>query len=373
MAPEQGQTDGQAEGPGFASDNCSGAHPLVIEAIARANHGHVPSYGADPETARLERLAAGEFGPDSRIFPMLNGTGTNVAALRAVASPHQAVICAETAHLAIDETAAPEAIAGLKLLGVPTPDGKLDPALAATRLADAADLPHVAWPKVITISQPTEVGTVYRPEEIRALAGFAREHDLLLHMDGARIFNAAASLGTGLAGASTDHGVDVLSLGANKNATVFGEAVVFGRADLAEGFEVLRKGSLQLASKMRFVSAQLNALLGPGEEGDRNLGIELAGRANLVASRLGEAMEGIDGVSVVQPVEANIVFITLPLPAARQFVSSGDGNGPLLFELGELGLVRLVASWDSTETDVERAAGLVEAALARPDRPGPAG
>lgn len=355
---------------GFASDNCSGAHPLILEAITRANYGHQPSYGADVETARLDHLAREEFGPDARIFPMLNGTGTNVAALRALATPHQAVICAETAHLAIDETAAPEAIAGLKLLGVPTADGKLDPTLAASRLADAGDLPHVAWPRVVSISQPTEVGTVYRPEEIRTLAEFAGEHDLFLHMDGARIFNAAASLGTGLAGASTDHGVDLLSLGANKNGTVFGEAVVFARSELAEGFEVLRKGSLQLASKARFVSAQLNALLEAGQGGSSSLGIELANRANQVAGQLGETLAGIDGVEVVQPVEANIVFITLPMPAARQFVAGLDGNRPLLFELGELGLIRLVASWDSTEADVERAAGLVEAALVRPDRPG---
>lgn len=340
---------------------------MVLEAIARVNDGHQPSYGADPETAHLEHLAREEFGPGARIFPMLNGTGANVAALRALANPHQAVICAETAHLAIDETAAPEAIAGLKLLGVPTPDGKLDPTLAASRLADAGDLPHVAWPRVLSISQPTEVGTVYRPEEIRALADFAGGHELLLHMDGARIFNAAASLSTGLAGASTDHGVDLLSLGANKNATVFGEAVVFADPELARGFDVLRKGSLQLASKARFVSAQLSALLEAGEGGSASLGIELAGRANEIAGRLGVSLGGVDGVELVQPVEANIVFITLALPAARRFASSWEDNEPLLFELGELGLVRLVASWDSTEADVERATGLVEAALGRPD------
>ncbi len=256
---------------GFASDNASGAHPVVVEAIAAVNRGHQPAYGNDPETARLEELARAEFGSDARIFPTLNGTGTNVVALRAIAAPHRAVISAETAHIAIDETAAPEAIAGLKLLGVPTPDGKVTPELAATRLADPAELPHVAWPAAISISQPTELGTVYRPEEIAALADFAAGNDLVLHMDGARIFNAAASLDTDLAGASTAHGVDVLSLGANKNGTVFGEAVLFARPDLAEGFGILHKGTLQLPAKARFVSAQLNALLA------NRLGVRIAG------------------------------------------------------------------------------------------------
>ena len=321
------------------------------------NGGHAASYGADPETARLDALSRAEFGDATRIFPMMNGTGANVAALRAAAPPHRAVICAETAHISIDETSAPEAIAGLKLLGVPTPDGKLTPELAATRLIDPADLPHVPWPAVLSISQPTELGTVYRPEEIAALARFAGENDLVFHMDGARIFNAAASLGTGLAGASTDHGVDVLSLGANKNGTVFGEAVVFADPALAEGFGILHKGTLQLPAKARFVSAQLNALL------DDDLGIGIAGEANRVASGLAERLTALDGVAVVQPVEANIVFCSMPLDAARSLVSELEPNRPLLFELGDQALIRLVASWDSGMDDVEALVGLAGGAL----------
>ncbi len=212
---------------------------------------------------------------------MLNGTGTNVAALRAMARPHQAVICPETAHLAIDETGAPEAIAGLKLLTVPTPHGKLTPEIAHTKLADRADIPHVAWPKVVSIAQASELGTVYTPDEVRALAEFAHGHGMLLHMDGARLANAAAGLGIGLAEASTDNGVDVLSFGANKNGTVFGEAVVFAEPELAEDFEVLRKGSLQLSSKMRFVSAQIAAQL------EDRLWHDLAAKANRAAAALG--------------------------------------------------------------------------------------
>ena len=342
---------------GFASDNCSGAHPRVLEALRSVNGGHAASYGADPETARLDALSRAEFGNATRIFPMMNGTGANVAALRAIARPHQAVICAETAHLAIDETAAPEAIAGLKLLGAPTPDGKLTPGIAATRLADRADLPHIAWPAVITISQPTELGTVYRPDEIRALAEFAGEHDLVLHMDGARIFNAAAFLGCGLAAASTDHGVDVLSLGANKNGVVFGEAVLFADPALADGFGVLRKGTLQLASKMRFLSAQLSALL------DDDLGLELAAAANARAKDLADRIEGMEDAVLAQPVEANIVFVAMPLDRARDFVGRQAPHGPLLFEVGEAGLIRLVCSWDTTGEDVERVASDLEAAL----------
>ena len=349
--------DQATNGGGFASDNASGAHPAVIEAINGVNGGHVPAYGNDPETARLEETVRAEFGSEVRVFPMLNGTGTNVAALRALAPPHRAVICAETAHISIDETAAPEAIAGLKLLGVPTPDGKLTPELAATRLVDRADLPHVAWPAVLSISQPTELGTVYRPEEIADLARFARENGLSFHMDGARIFNAAASLGTGLAAASTANGVDVLSLGANKNGTVFGEAVVFADPDLAEGFGIWQKGSLQLPAKARFVSAQLNALMTDG------LGLAIAGDANRIASLMAERLSELEGVVIAQPVEANIVFFSLALEAAREFAAGSEPNRPLLFEVGDHGLIRLVASWDSSEADVEQTVGLVSASL----------
>jgi threonine aldolase len=332
---------------GFASDNSSGAHPRILEAIGDANSGHVTSYGDDPETARLEEASRAEFGPASMIFPMMNGTGANVAALRAMARPHQAVICAETAHLNIDETAAPEAIAGLKLLGAPTPDGKLTPEIAASKLADPADVPHAAWPAVISITQATELGTVYTPQEVGALADFAHENGMLLHMDGSRLANAAASLDLGLAEASTDCGADVLCLGANKNGAAFGEAVVFREPELAEGFEVLRKGSLQLASKMRFVSAQLNALM------IDDLWRELAGDANRMARALSEAVAWIDGIEIVQPTEANLVFIAFDLEKARTFASRCVPHQPLLFELGDVGLIRLVCSWDTQMEDVD--------------------
>jgi len=332
---------------GFASDNSSGAHPDILAAIAAANAGHATSYGGDPETARLEEASRREFGESSSIFPMMNGTGANIAALRAMARPHQAVICAETAHLSIDETGAPEAIAGLKLLNLPTPDGKLTPELAATKLADPDDLPHVAWPAVISIAQVTEMGTVYTPQEVGALADFAHENELLLHMDGSRLANAAASLGIGLAEASTDNGVDVLSLGANKNGALFGEAVVFREPPLTAGFEVLRKGTLQLASKMRFISAQLNALL----EGE--LWRDLAGNANEMATAISEAIAWIDGAELAQVTQANLVFFALDPEKAEVFAKRLMPHHPLLFRMGDVGMIRLVASWDTQIEDVD--------------------
>lgn len=330
----------------------------MLEAIVRANEGHANPYGADPETARFGELVRAEFGEAAVGFPMLNGTGANVAALRAMARPHQAVICASTAHIHIDETAAPEVIGGLKLLTVDTSDGKLTPELAATRLADPADVPHAAWPVVVSVAQATEVGTVYAPDEIRALADFAHEHEMLLHVDGARLANAAASQGLTLNKASLGAGADVLSLGANKNGALFGESVVFGDPELARGFEVLRKGSLQLASKMRFVSAQLNAQLEGG------LWREIADHSNSMARLLADGIDWTEGADLSQAVEANIVFVSMPVEAARRLVEACAPHSPLLFEAGEAGIIRLVCSWDTQSEDVDRLLGLLREALA---------
>lgn len=329
----------------------------MLEAIARVNDGHVGSYGADPETERFGELIRAEFGERALGFPMLNGTGANVAALRAMARPHQAVICASTAHIHIDETAAPEAIAGLKLLTVDTPDGKLTPELAATRLADPADVPHAAWPVVISVAQATEVGTAYTQDEIRALADFAHEHEMLLHLDGSRLTNAAAAQNLGLNEASLGAGADVLSLGANKNGAVFGESVVFANPALAKGFEVLRKGTLQLASKMRFVSAQLNAQL----EGE--LWREIADHSNSMARLLGDGIDWTEGADLGQEVQANIVFLSMPIEPARKLVEACAPHEPLLFEAGEAGIIRFVCSWDTQPEDVDRLLGLIREML----------
>ncbi|HMU28433.1 MAG TPA: beta-eliminating lyase-related protein, partial [Solirubrobacterales bacterium] len=257
-------------------------------------------------------------------------------------------------------TAAPEAIAGLKLLTVDTADGKLTPELAATRLADPADVPHAAWPVVISVAQATEVGTVYTPDEIGALAEFAHERGMLLHIDGARLANAAASQDLSLNEASLGAGADVLSLGANKNGAVFGESVIFADPELARGFEVLRKGSLQLASKMRFVSAQLCAQLEDG------LWREIAGHSNSMARLLADGIEWTEGADLGQPIQANIVFLSLPIEPARKLVEACTPHQPLLFEAGEAGIIRLVCSWDTEPGDVDQFLGLLRDVLPAP-------
>ena len=247
-------------GHDFASDNHAGAHPEVIEAITRANEGHADSYGADGWTAHAEELFRTHFGPGARAFAVFNGTAANVLSIDALTSSGDAVICAETAHLNVDECGAPERIAGVKLLTVATEHGKLSPADLARWDARRGDEHHVQ-PRVVSITQASELGTVYTLEETRAIAAAAHEREMLLHLDGARLANAAASLGASLAELTTDAGVDVLSFGGTKNGLLLGDAVVFLRPELAEGFEFTRKQGMQLASKMRFVSAQFEALL----------------------------------------------------------------------------------------------------------------
>src|SRR4051812_3404209 len=219
---------------GFASDNYAGALPEVLDAIAAASAGHAPSYGNDEWTARVEARFRDEFGEDARTFLVFNGTGANVVGLRAVTHPWDAVVCAETAHLNVDEGGAPERVGGLKLLTVATPDGKLTPELVAPRLGRFGD-EHAVQPRVISITQSTELGTVYSVDEIRALAELAHGHDMLLHVDGSRLANAAAALDLPLRTLTTDAGVDALSFGGTKTGLVLGETIVLLRPGLGEG------------------------------------------------------------------------------------------------------------------------------------------
>src|SRR4051794_7355977 len=207
---------------GFASDNYAGALPEVLDAMAAASSGHAPAYGNDEWTARVEQRFRGEFGDGARAFLVFNGTGANVVGLRAVTHPWDAVVCAETAHLNVDEGGAPERIGGLKLLTVATPDGKLTPELVRPKLTRFGD-EHAVQPRIISITQSSELGTVYSVDEIGALAGVAHEHGMLLHVDGSRLSNAAAALDVPLRAITTDAGVDVLSFGGTKNGLVLGE------------------------------------------------------------------------------------------------------------------------------------------------------
>ena len=338
----------------FASDNYAGALPDVIEAVAAVNDGHAPAYGNDDVTERLRERFREAFGPEAIALPVFNGTGANVVCLRAVARPYDAIVCASTAHLNVDECAAPERVGGFKLLAVDTPDGKLTPDLVAPKLIRFGD-EHAAQPRVISITQSTEFGTLYTPDEVAALAEQAHARGMFLHVDGARLANAAAALDCPLSAITTDVGVDVLSFGATKNGALGAEAVVLLRADLGDGVQFMRKQSMQLASKMRFISAQLDAMLA----GDRWR--EPATHANAMAARLHDALAGVDGVRFTQRVQANALFAVLPPGVAEElqrewrFYTWDESTGE----------VRWMCSWDTSPDEVDAFAGAVRDAVGR--------
>ncbi|MGJ3508373.1 threonine aldolase family protein [Enemella sp. A6] len=336
---------------GFASDNYSGVHPEVLDAIVAANGGHQSSYGADWYTHRLQDVIGRHFGDGAVAWPVFNGTGANVTALQAVLPRWGAVICAEGAHINNDENVAPERVGGMKLLAVPTPDGKLTPELVRSRSAGRGD-EHRAQPAAVSIAQSTEVGTLYTPDEIAALAETTHELGMVLHVDGSRLANAAVALDLPLRAFTTDAGVDIISLGATKNGAMGAEAIVTLTPEVADGLIFLRKINMQLASKMRFLSAQLIAMY------EADLWRRNAEHANAMAQRLRAAVEDIPGVSFAYPTQANAVFARLPQGVAdrvreRFFFYDWD------LDAGE---VRWMCSFDTTEADVDELARLVRAA-----------
>lgn len=288
----------------MASDTWAGAHPEILDALVAANAGEEPGYGADRHTARLQRIVQSYFGSAAEAYPVFNGTGANVVALRAMQPTWGAVICAETAHINTDECAAPERVAGLKLLGARTADGKLTPGHVAA-LAHYFGNEHHAQPAVVSITQSTEMGTVYTPEEIAEISQLAHGYGMAVHVDGARLANAAVTLGASLRELTTDAGVDVLSLGGTKSGLLFGELVVVLDPQRAAGIRYIRKYTMQLAAKMRFISAQFVALL------DGDLWLRGARRANDHAALLRTLVEGLPGVHITQPTQANAVFAVL--------------------------------------------------------------
>jgi threonine aldolase len=341
---------------GFASDNYAGVHPAVLAALAAANGGHQVAYGEDVYTSRLQQLIRAEFGGAADVFPVFNGTGANVVALTAALPRWGAVVCATTAHIHTDEGGAPERVSGLKLYPVPTPDGKLTPELIATEAHGWGD-EHRAQPLAVSITQTTELGTLYTPAEVRAIADFAHDHDMALHMDGARIWNAAAALGVPFREFTTDTGVDVLSFGGTKNGLLGAEAVVVIDPARVVGMLYLRKLSMQLASKMRFTSVQLLALF------DDGLGLRSAAHANQMAARLRGELEaaGIRGLAFSQQTQGNAVFAVLPNDAAdrvRERVRFYDWDRAA-------GEVRWMCSWDTTESDVDGFVTAIREELAR--------
>jgi threonine aldolase len=343
----------------FASDNYASAHPEVLAAIAEANREHAKSYGADPWTARAEELLRRHFGEQSRSYLVFNGTGANVLCLRALCRPWESVVCAATAHVNVDEGGAPERIAGVKLHALETPDGKLTPQLVATCLGRKGD-EHVVQPRVVSISQSTELGTRYGPGELAELAAFARDHDLLLHVDGSRLANAAAALDVPLRAVATDAGVDALSFGGTKNGLLFGEAVVMLRPGLGEGLPYLRKQTLQLASKGRYLAAQFVALL------DGDLWHRGAAHANAMAARLASAVRDVPGVRITQAVQSNGVFAVLP-PAATEALRRDWDFYVWDQSTGE---VRWMCSWDTTPDEIDAFAAAIRGACAPPPGPG---
>ena len=339
---------------GFASDNYAGVHPEILSAIAEANGGHQVAYGEDVYTARLGEVIKQHFGERAEVFPVFNGTGANVTALTSMLPRWGAVVSAKTAHINTDEGGAPERISGLKLLSVETPDGKLTPALIDLEAWGWGD-EHRAQPLVVSITQTTELGTLYTPDEIRAITDHAHSLGMTVHMDGARISNAAAALGVPLREFTTDAGVDVLSFGGTKNGVLYGEAIVVLNPDAVEGLLFLRKLNMQLASKMRFVSAQLLALL------DDDLYLRSAGHANAMAARLRGSLEaaGLEGLSFTRATQANAVFAILPPGVAdelRKEFRFYDWDAAARE-------VRWMTSFDTTEADIDAFVAAITAKL----------
>ncbi len=292
----------------FGSDNHSGAHPRILEAIREANSGPAVAYGLDAYTAACVEKFKEHFGKDIDVYLAFNGTGANVISISTLARSFQAVICSEHAHINADECGAPESATGCKLLTVHTADGKLTCGAIARHQQGRLDQ-HRVQPAVVSITQASELGTVYSCEEVREIAAFCHGRGLYLHMDGARLCNAAASLGKGLGEITGALGVDILSFGGTKNGLLLGEAVVCFHPELSRDTIFIRKQKMQLASKMRFVAAQLTALLSDG------LWLENASHANRMARLLAEKVKGMPGVRIVQPVQANAVFASLPRKA----------------------------------------------------------
>ncbi len=334
----------------FASDNNAGVHPDVLAALAAANDGHATAYGDDEITHRAEAAFRALLGDGARVFFAFNGTGANVVALASALRPYHAVICPAGAHLAVDECAAYERFGAGKLIDVPVRDGKLTPDDVERNIRGVGDQHHVQ-PGAISISQSTEVGTVYTVDELRALGAVARQHGLLFHLDGARIANAVASLGVDVRAMLVDTGVDVCTFGGTKNGMMFGEAIVFPKPHpAADALPFTRKQGMQLASKMRYVAAQFEALLRDG------LWLRNASHANAMARLLAARLRDLDDViELAYPVQANGVFPILPAHAIeplmrerRFYMWDADKN-----------VARWMTSWDTTEADVHEFADAI--------------
>jgi threonine aldolase len=327
---------------GFASDNYSGVHPEIMDALFNANELHAPSYGADPVTKSATGLFQELFGKDTQVFFVYNGTGANVLGLKALTNSFNSILCSELAHINVDESTGPEVFTGCKLIPLPHTNGKINPGTVSERIQRIGDQHH-PQAKVISISQTTEYGTAYSIEEIKALSEIARKHNLYLHMDGSRISNAAVSLGKNFRDFTRDAGVDVLSFGGTKNGLMFGEAVVFLNPAAHETFPYIRKQGMQLHSKMRFIAAQFEALL-------RNeLWKKNAAHSNAMAKQLAEGLRQFPPIRITQPVDANGIFAIFP----EAIIKPLQEQYPFYVWNEKLSEVRLMCSFDTTDSDVQ--------------------
>ncbi len=353
----------------FASDNNASVHPAVLQSVMDANRDHAVGYGADPWTLQAEAAILHAFGcKTAEAFLVFNGTGANCVALQVVTRPWNSVLCAYTAHIYVDECGAPSRMTGCQLVPIDTPDGKLTPQMLEPHL-HTLGIEHHSQPGAVYISQTTELGTVYSPAEIRALADFAHTHGLLLHMDGARLANACAATGCSLRQMTIEAGVDILSFGGTKNGMMLGEAVVSFRPELSRSLRFIRKQSAQLASKMRFLAAQWLPYLGPNSANDgasssseikrddttTPLWLSNALHANQMAARMADILACVPGVRFTQKVESNQIFCILPaaiLARLREHYFFYMWNEAV-------GEARFVTSWDTTENDLTQFAQIL--------------
>ncbi|MBN1650426.1 MAG: low specificity L-threonine aldolase [Bacteroidales bacterium] len=295
----------------FASDNWAGTSPEIMDALINANQGHSPAYGADPYTEEAKQEFKKLFGKKAETYFVYNGTAANIISLASNSRSFNSIICSSHAHINVDECGAGEKFAGTKLLDIANTDGKLTPEMILPHIK-ADRYPHQSVPGIISITQATELGTLYSVSEIKILADLAHKYKLLLHVDGARIANAAVALNCSMKEMITDTGVDILSFGGTKNGLMFGEAVVFLKPELADLFELFRKQGMQLASKMRFISVQFTALL------KNNLWEKNARQANEMAQYLGAKLARIPEIKITQRIETNGIWAIIPKKLAEK-------------------------------------------------------
>lgn len=336
----------------FASDNYAPAHPEVLAALAAVNQGHQRAYGADEITAKLEAKFQELFGAATKSFLVWNGTGANVLALHSLLKPWEAVICSKWSHINVDEGGAPERIAGAKLIDLPSPDAKLTPSQVADAFIRVGD-EHYAQPRVVSITQSTEYGTLYSVDEIKALAEVVHKNNSYLHLDGARLSNAAVALGKNFKEFTTDAGVDVVSFGGTKNGLINGEAVLYLNPELGDKVKHLRKSLMQLNSKMRYTAAQLLTLL------TDDLWHKSATQANNMAQLLATEVSGIPGVEITQPVQVNAVFATVP----KSVIDKVPTEFPFYVWNEQTNEVRWMCAWDTTEADVKNFVAAIKRAI----------